>query len=131
MQLLPAAGLLVPCFYWFSPFHPGIALWPAGNLRLRVSCRGQRYLLGYTARLPGWRAVLQRVPGLGGGGGGLALVLREDARPEDVLTGVLQVHWHWRLAQRNVLRAGSGMKFALCVEPGPAPCLSDRHVVPV
>ena len=54
--------------------------------------RGQRYLLGYTARPPGWRAALQRVPGLGGGGGGLALVLREDARPEDVLTGVLQVH---------------------------------------
>ena len=55
--------------------------------------RGQRYLLGCAARPPGWRAVLQRVPGQGGGSGGLALVLREDARPEDVLTGVLQVRW--------------------------------------
>lgn len=54
--------------------------------------RGQRFLLAYTARPPGWQAALQRrLPGGGGGGGGLALALREDARPEDVLTGVLQV----------------------------------------
>ncbi len=53
--------------------------------------RGQRFLLAYTAQLPGWRsALLRRVPGGGGGGAGLALALREDARCEDVLTGVLQ-----------------------------------------
>lgn len=67
------------------------ALWPMHQGIWRGARRGQRYLLGYTARPPGWRAVVQGVPGLGGGGGGLALVLREDARPEDVLTGVLQV----------------------------------------
>ncbi|KAK9841961.1 hypothetical protein WJX81_001250 [Elliptochloris bilobata] len=79
---------------------------PAGLMRLLERHRGQRYLLAYTARPPGWRSLLQRLPGCDGSGGGLALALREDARPEDVLTGVLQA---------SILRR------ALAAQPGGGP----------
>ena len=69
------------------------------------------------------------MPGLGGGGGGLALVLREDARPEDVLTGVLQVHpaacSHQECCFRYLMT-----ERAVCLDLGAAICLLDRHVVP-